>query len=272
MPTDGEIPPRLGEEFRVRVCTLVKYLGYVERLNRKFGIDFGADCPPKKKNLIRPLFSPSGRTAFDFKSGMRVSLVSEANKLKAKIDSLNASSNPEFSNISGGVIVTDSKVGNTDISRALDAGVHCWDIRYAHFIAKKVDVFKTLVRLSKNPKERQLDEWTTFFTSFGSYTGFIELTSHLFYHNPLEEMNSAKIDALLQKFASSVRPVLISLNLPVIIHLKLHSIAEVTEGAEDKFKELTSHEINKQIRYEPQACFLVSYSLAPWFIYCRENM
>jgi hypothetical protein len=265
MPTNGETAPRLGEEFRSRACTLVKNLGYVERINRKFGIDLGADIPSKKRNLARPLFSPNGRTAFDFKSGIRVNI-----KKEEKIELLNNPENAEFSNVVGGVLLTDNKLSTKDMQRALDAGIHCWDIRYAHFLAKKVEVFKTLVRLNKNPREKQLDDWTTLVPSFGSYEGFVELKAHLFYHNPFVEMNAEKIEEILREFASNSRA-LVSMGIPVITHMTLHSIAEVTEGAEDKFKELTSPRTNEILRFEPQACFVTSYSIAPWFIYCREN-
>jgi hypothetical protein len=272
MPTDGETAPRLGEEFRVRACTLAKSLGYTERISRRFGIDLGADPPSKKKSLARPLFSPNGRTAFDFKSGIRVQIQSEAVKLRQKIDQLNRSNNPDFSSIIGGVIVTDNKVGDTDMTRALELGIHCWDIRYAHFLAKKIDIFKTLVRLNKDTKERQLDDWTTAIMNFGSYTGFMELKAFLFYHNPLQEMNAERLEALLQRLVDTVRAMTRDLNITVITHLKLHSIAEVTEGAEDRFRERTSGQIDENLRFESQACFLVSYSIAPWFIYCRESM
>jgi hypothetical protein len=271
MPTDGETAPRLGEEFRLRACTLAKSLGYTERVGRRFGIDFGADPPSRKRNLTRPLFSPNGRTAFDFKSGIRVQIVGEADKLRRKIEQLNGANNPEFSNIAGGVIVTDNKVGGTDISRALELGVNCWDIRYAHFLAKKVGIFSAALRLNRNSKERQLDDWTTWIVNFGSYEGFMELEANLFYHDPMHEMNAQKVETILQRFTNATRSMTHNLNITVIIHVRLHSIAEVTEGAEDRFKELISHQVDEYLRYEPQACFVQSYSIAPWHIYCRES-
>jgi hypothetical protein len=274
MSVNGETAPRLGEEFRSRASTLLKALGYIERINRRFGIDFGSDPPSKRKNLIRPLFSPDGRTAFDFKSGVQVRILTEAGRLREKIDALNSNGNPEFSNIEGGVIITDNKLSNTHIRSSLDdRQIYCWDIRYAHFLAKKVGVLKTFLRDEKKPREKQLDDWTTLLVNFGSYNDFLELAADVFYHYPLEEMNNEKVNALLQRFASYVRRQCADLNIKIIIHLRLHSIAEVTEGAIDKFRELTSPAIRlgDEIQYESNKCFIASYNSAPWFIYCQEE-
>jgi hypothetical protein len=271
MSRDGETSPRLGEKFRLRACILLKNLGYAERVDRRLGIDFGADPPARRRNLLRPPFSPVGKTAFEFKSGVRVPLLVEVSKLGEKIERLNTSSNPEFASIAGGVIITDSKASNTDIARALEHHVNCWDVRYAHLLAKKVEIFRTLTRLGKTPKERLLDEWTTYFTSFGAYSGFIELKAHLFYHNPLQEMNAERVEAILNRFANVTRTLTSRLELPIVIHLKLHSASEVTEGAEDRFRELTPPQRGAVLRYESQACFIISYSSAPWFVHCVDT-
>jgi hypothetical protein len=270
MPSDGEVAPRLGEEFRSKVCVLLKALGYVERLNRKYGFDWVADPSPSRKSLIRPLFSPNGRTAFEFRLG-GISLPSAAEKLQAKINSRRNSGNTIFSNVAGGIIATDGRVSDNKIQTALGNQVYCWDTRYLHFLAKKTDIFKSLHQVRENVKEKKLDDWTTFFMNLTPYEGFMELKAHVFYQNPLEEIDTQKVENIIGKFAKKVDKITADLSSPIYIHLKFHSLAGVAEGAESTFRDLTSSDSNSNPRYESAACFIVSYTTAPWFIYCRES-
>jgi len=271
MPRDGETAPRLGESFHKRARTLLTALGYIEKLDRRFGIDLVADPPSTRAALLEPSFSPHGRTAFEFKSGVRVEVPAEAVKLREKIDNLNTNVNSQCSDVAGGVIVIDSKAYDAHVQSALESHVYCWDISYVHLLAKKIDIFKTWLRLNRKPKEKKLDDWTTFFMNFTSYEKFIELRTNMFYHNLLQEMTPESVEEIIQKFSSKISRMTVDMNIPVITHLRLHSSAEVTEGAENKFLELTSQPVNEYIKFETQECFIASYKTAPWFIYCKEN-
>jgi hypothetical protein len=270
MAVDGETAPRLGEKFRLRCKTLVRSLGYVERIDRKFGLDLGVDPPPPQKNLRRPSFSPSGRTAIDFKEGLSVQIVKEAKKLNDKITELNRAGNPEFSDIVGGILITDIKIGITNLRRTSNNGVFCWDSRYMHFLAKKTAVFHDLLKSNSEVRENQLDDWTTFFMIFEPFPGFVQVKAYIFYHNPLLELTSQVAEAILARFSEKISDY-DSMKIRIIIHLQLHSIAEITEGGEEKFKELTTGSITDFVGYESQQCWTVDYNLAPWFVYCREN-
>ena len=270
MPTDGETAPRLGEQFRLRCKVLVKNLGYTERIDRKFGLDLGVDPSLPARNVRRPLFSPAGRTAIDFKEGISVQVVKEAKALHDKIVTLNGDGNAEFTGIVGGIIVTDVKIGNTNLRRALDNGIFCWDSRYAHFLARKIAIFQELLKTNKDVREEQLDDWTTFFMIFEPFDRFLQVKAFLFYHNPMRELTADVAETLLERFSEITRDY-DSMKITIIIHLQLHSIAEVTEGGEQRFHELTSGNITDYVKYEHQQCWVIGYHLAPWFVYCKEH-
>lgn len=266
MSHDGEVAPRLGGEFHSRAVILLKRLGYIEIVNKKFGLDYGADIPPTRNKLLRPLFAPNGRTAFDFKEGIDVNLAQEARKLKTKIDTLNENHNQEFSGIEGGVIITDNKLGQTAMQRALAQNIYCWDIRLLHFLSKKIEIFaksKNINRLD----EKRLNEWTSYVVSPESFTGFIQLTANIFYHNPIQELSLQTIDEIFNQFLL-VTNNYSDLGLPLIVRLRFHSIAEIPVGGEERLKELM--EDNDLLKYEKEQCFILGYHLAPWFIYCKE--
>lgn len=270
MPTDGETAPRLGEQFRLRCKVLIKNLGYAERIDRKCGLDLGVDPSLPTRNVRRPLFSPNGRTAIEFKEGLSVQVVKEAKTLEDKIVTLNRNENAEFSGIVGGIILTDVKVGNTNLRRALEHGVFCWDSRYAHFLARKIAIFQELLRTNNDLREEQLDDWTTFFMIFQPFDGFLQVKAYLFYHNSMRELTAEVAETLLARFSQIIREY-DSMKVTIVIHLQLHSIAEVTEGGEQRFNELTSGNITTYAKYEHQQCWVIGYHLAPWFVYCREH-
>lgn len=271
MPRDGEIAPRIGEEFRSKNCILLKALGYVERLNRRYGIDWVADPPLARRSLIRPLFSPNGTTAFEFRLG-GIQLPSAAERLQVKINSNRSSGRRLFSDVVGGIIATDGRISDNKIQTALENQIYCWDTRHLHFLAKKIDVFRNLHRPRGSVKERKLDDWTTFFMDLSPFTGYMELKAYIFYQNPSQEVDTNKVEDIIRKFSRKVNRITADFSSPIIVHLKIHSLAGVAEGAESTFRELTSSETSANPKYEPAECFLVSYSTAPWFIYCRENM
>ena len=268
---DGELAPRLGEDSRSKVCILLRTLEYVERLNRQYGIDWVGDLPPARRSLIRPLFSPNGRTAFEFRLG-RISLPSAAEKFHTKIISLRDNGNPVFSNVAGGIIVTEDRISDNKIQEAIGSQVYCWDTRYLHFLAKKIDTFKSLHRLRETVKEKKIDDWTTFFMNLTPYDGYMELKAHIFYQNPSQEIDTQKVESTIAKLSRNIDRITADFNSPIYIHLKLHSLAGVAEGAESTFRELTSLDESSNPRYDPTACFIVSYATAPWYIYCKENI
>jgi hypothetical protein len=268
MPHDGEVAPRLGGEFHSRACILLRKLGYTEIINKKFGLDFGVDIPSPRSRLNRPLFAPNGRTAFDFKEGLAVNVSGEAEKLKRKIDDLNNTQNAEFSGISGGVILTDNKLGLTAINKALEKNVYCWDIRFLHLLAKKLEIL-SVAKSNSQLKEKQLDDWTTYLFVPESYTGFLQLNAYLFYQNPLEQLSIQGLETIFAKFTDAMSNYA-DLGLPLIIRFKLHSIAEIPVGAEEKLRELMTDD--SVVKYESQQCYVLGYHLAPWFIYCKEIM
>jgi hypothetical protein len=267
---DGETPPRLGEDFRSKVCILLRTLGYAERLNRQYGVDWVGDPPLTRRSLIRPLFSPNGRTAFEFKLG-RISLPSAAEKFHAKINSLREGGNSLFSNVVGGILVTDGRISDSKIETALESQIYCWDTRYLHFLAKKVDIFKSLHRSRQNVKEKKLDDWTTFFINLSPYEGYMELKAYIFYQNPSEQIDTQKVGNIITRFSRNVDRITADFSSPIYIHLKIYSLPGVAEGAENTFKKLTSSEENSNPRYDSAACFIVSYATAPWFVYCMET-
>jgi hypothetical protein len=268
MPKDGEVAPRLGGEFHSRACILLRNLGYGEIINKKLGVDFGADIPSVRSRFSRPLFAPNGTTAFDFKEGIAVNISGEAKKLKKKIDDLNNEKNVEFSGISGGVLFTDNKIGVTAMKKALEKNVYCWDIRYLHLLAKKVQI---LADAKKNTqlKEKQLDDWTTYLFVLEAYTGFLQLNAHLFYQNPMEQLSIDGLKSLFERFTGALADYS-DLGLTLIVRFKLHSLAEIPVGAEEKLKELMKDDTI--VKYERQQCYALGYHLAPWHIYCREIM
>jgi hypothetical protein len=266
MPTNGEVAPRLGGEFHSKACTLLRKLGYRELINKKFGVDFGADIPSARNRIFRPLFAPNGKTAFEFKEGISVNISSEAENLKTKIDNLNDEQNDEFSEISGGVIFTDNKVGNTARSKALERNVYCWDIRYLHLLAKKIQILTDAIS-NKQLKEKQLDDWTTYFFVPEAYPGFIQLNAYLFYHNPIEQISIEGLESIFDRFKCILADYS-DLGLRLIVRFKLHSLAEIPVGAGEKLKELL--EDSEVVKYEHQQCYALSYHLAPWYVYCRE--
>jgi hypothetical protein len=271
MPSvDGETAPRLGEDFRSKVCILLRTLGYVERLNRQDGIDWVGDPPLARRSLIRPLFSPNGRTAFEFRLG-GISLPSVAENFHAKIGSLRDGGNPVFSNVVGGVLVTDGRISDSKIQTALESQVYCWDTRHLHFLAKKTDTFKSLHRSRQNVKEKRLDDWTTLFMNLSPYEGYMELKAYVFYQNPSQQIDTQKVENIIARFSRNVERITADFSSPIYIHLKIHSLAGVAEGAENTFRELTFSEENSNPRYDSAACFIVSYATAPWFVYCRET-
>lgn len=265
MAADGEIAPRLGGAFHTRAKILIKHLGYIEKLNRMHGIDFGADIPSKRGKLNRPLFSPNGKTAFDFKAGIRVNIATEAAALRGKIDRLNNEHNATFSNITGGVLVLDNKIGLPEIEQCVGSNIYCWDIRYLVLLAKKYEIVSSVSTL-KNLKERSLNEWTSYFLVPQIMGNFIQVKSFLFYQNPIQQLSFERLEELFEAFSRTLRSYT-NLGLPIIVHFKLHSIAEIAEGGEEHLKELM-HD-GDGITYETQECYALDYHLAPWFVYCK---
>jgi len=273
--SDGEAPPRKGDIFQRKITELLRDLEYKEKVLRRFGLDLIADPPPEKiempksglpeKRFLRPIFSPKGRTAFEFKSGIRPRLGKIADELGEKIGKTNANPDIPIKQITGGVVVTDIKVPVKKIKETLgEYGVYLWDIDVLCFLASKVYTETLWKKLSVTVLEERLNEWTTVLRCVGTYQNCLKIKAAIYYQNPFETLELETTNDILKSFTQRVQDITKELTLTTYVGLEVHSLGGTTEELDENFRKILKKHNLKLITYETKEASLTGYDIAPW--------
>jgi hypothetical protein len=125
--TDGELINWQGNLFSDSCENFIKKLDYQEKKTRISHRDMVADVPLRSSELLRPFFSPSGVTVFEF---------STTNKHgKEEVDGYNKKIK---GNISGYILLRNSKVNDELIDYGEGKNVFYWDNRTIEFLSSKI--------------------------------------------------------------------------------------------------------------------------------------
>lgn len=273
--SDGEAPPRKGDIFQRKVIELLRDLEYQEKVRRRFGLDFIADSPPEKiemprsglpeKRFLRPFFSPKGRTAFEFKAGIRLRLEKIAEELSEKIDKINADPEIPVKEIIGGVVVTDIKVPIKKTKKTLSKyGIYIWDIDMLCFLASKVCTETVWKKSGVTVLEERLNDWTTVLRCVGTYPNCLEIKAAIYYQNPFKMLELETTDDILESLTQRVQDITKELTLTTYVGLEVHSLSGTTEELDENFRKILKKHNLELIKYTAKEPSLTGYDIAPW--------
>jgi hypothetical protein len=273
----GDLPPRKGDIFQKKIVELISDLEYRELCRRRFGLDFVAEPPPEKidmpksgipdKVFLRPLFSPKGKTAFEFKAGTKLQLGKIAEEVNERISEINADERNPVKDIAGGVIVTDLKVSPREIDRILEKyGVYLWDISTLCFLTSKVFTRKKWTKSRVVVLEERLDEWTTILRCTGTYprSNCLKINIAMYYQNPLKQLELKRSEDVLVLLTQRIQEIVKEITLTTYVGLEIHSISGSTEELDENFHKVLEKQNQKLIIYVKEEALLSCYDIAPW--------
>jgi hypothetical protein len=273
----GDVPPRKGDIFQKKIVELISDLEYREVCRRRFGLDFIAEPPPEKidmpksgipdKVFLRPIFSPKGKTAFEFKAGTKLQLTKIIEEFNEKINKINANEQNPAKGIVGGVIVTDIRVPPREIYRIFEKyNVYLWDISTLCFLASKVF---TRIRWSK-PRvvvfEEKLDEWTTILRCAGTYprSNCLKINVAVYYQNPFKPLELKRAEDSLGLLTQRIQEIVKEITLTTYVGLEVHSVSGSMEELDENFHKVLEKNNQKLIIYVKEEALLTCYDIAPW--------
>jgi len=230
-------------------------------------LDWVADPPRREFQFRRPLFSPKGRTAFEFTAEQQVNVENKVSLLSKKIQDINEANNRSISGIVGGVLVIDTKILDLKISGALKKGVYCWDLRTLGLLCSKVFLVEALSQTETEPAriwEEKLDRWTTLIARLCPMYGYLDGRVVLLYQNPLDHLEVPSVASKLDNLHRIMVQKVSGLSGRTILKVYLHSASEIAEGGERALRSKLQVLSNNQIKYEVEGCRLVSHSMASW--------
>jgi hypothetical protein len=273
----GDIPPRKGDIFQRKIIELISDLEYREICRRRFGLDFVADPPPEKiempksgipeKVFLRPMFSPIGKTVFEFKAGTKLQLSEIAKELSGKISEINTDEQSPIKDINGSVIVTDVKVPAREIRRILEKyGIYIWDINTLCFLASKVFTRMTWTKQHVVVLEERLDKWITILRCVGTYTqsNCLKINIAMYYQNPFEPLELEKIENVLTLLTQRIQEIVREITLTTYIGLEVHSLSGSVEELDANFNKVLEKQNQDLIAYVKEEASLTGYDIAPW--------
>jgi len=271
----GDLPPRKGDIFQSKIIGLLCDLEYEEKTRRRFGLDFVADPPPEqiempssglpRKTFLRPLFSPKGTTAFEFRGGEQLQLKDASEELSEKIGKVNSDDKIPLKNIAGGVVVKDIKVPTREIKKTLDIyKIHVWDTNILCFLASKVFIKRLWEKTGVIIVEERLDEWTTVMRCVGTYRNCLKIKTIIFYQNPFKILDLDKTKEILELLTKRVLDITMDITLATYVSLEVHSLSGTTEELDENFHKTVEKHDQGRIKYEAQEALLRGYDIAPW--------
>jgi hypothetical protein len=272
---DGDLPPRKGDIFQDKIIDLLCDLQYEEVTRRRFHLDFVADPAPQHvemlssgpptKTFLRPLFSPNGKTAFEFRGGEKLQLAEAARELLGKINAINTDNSIPLKNIVGGVVVKDIKVPLREIKRiSKEHGVYVWDTNILCFLASKAMVGKKWEKAGLIAVEERLNDWATVVRCVGTYKNCLKIRSSVFYQNPFEILDLDKVKEVVNLLTKRIQDITRDITLTTYVSLQVHSICGTTEELDKNFHGFVKKQDQGRIKYEPGESFLRGYDIAPW--------
>jgi len=272
----GDLPPRKGDIFQSKIIWLLCNLGYEEKTRRRFGLDFVADPPPEQiempssglpeKTFLRPLFSPRGITAFEFRGGELFQLKDAAEELSEKIDKVNSDDKIPLKNIAGGVLVKDIKVPTREIGRTLDTyKIYVWDTNILCFLASKIFIKKLWEKTGVIILEERLDEWTTVLRCVETYRNCLKIKTTIFYQNPFKILDLDKTKEILELLTTRAQNITMDITLTTYVSLGVHSLSGTTEELDENFRKIVEKHTQGRIKYEVREASLRGYDIAPWY-------
>jgi hypothetical protein len=218
-----------------------------------------------EKRFLRPIFSPKGRTAFEFKSGFRLRLEKIADELGEKIGKINADLNIPVKQITGGVVVTDIKVPVKKMKKTLgEYGIYLWDIDILCFLASKVYTETLWKKLGVTVLEERLNKWTTVLRCVGTYQNCLKIKAAIYYQNPFEALGLETTKGILESLTQRVKDITKELTLKTYVGLEVHSLSGTVEELDENFRKILKKHNLELITYEAKEASLTGYDIAPW--------
>jgi len=274
----GDLPPRKGDVFQKKLIELICDLEYKEICRRRFGLDFVAEPPPEKidipkggvpqKVFLRPMFSPMGKTAFEFKAGAKLQLDQICEDLNEKIKKINANKRISVAGIAGGVIATDTKVPSREIKKTLEKhNVYLWDISILCFLTSKVFIRRKWAKPRVAIFEEKINEWASIMRCIGTYTrsNCLKFNVALYYQNPFIPLDLEMTEEMLSLITQRIQEIVRDLTLPTYVGLEVHSLSGTTEEVEENFRKIVKAQSQGLISYVEEEASLTCYDIAPWY-------
>lgn len=269
MTADGERAPRIGEQFRNSVISLLKELGYQEDFSGHYGIDFAAKPPDDHAPFRRPPFSPTGRTGFEFTAEASPNIQNEAELLTTKIEEYNSLQSQEDA-IEGGLLIVDAKVRNSLIERVAEENIYCWDSHYLSFLTAKCRLWtdwtpeERRMRSRRAFREEVLDQMVSSFKVIKPRRGFNDVQVGIFHHSPFQIMSVSDANAIL---AQVLNPIKINANreaLDTVLHVQMHVSGEIERGLLYDFVDVLTNHVDDFVKLQENSCRIHQYYCAPW--------
>jgi hypothetical protein len=273
----GDVPPRKGDIFQRKIIELLSDLEYQEICRRRFRFDFVADPPLEKidipksgipdKAFLRPMFSPKGKTAFEFKAGAKLHLDKIAQELDGKIKDINADGHASVKDVVGGIIVTDIRIPSREIHRIFEKyRMYLWDLSTLCFLASKVFTRKTWTKQHVIVLEEQLNEWTTTLRCIGTYSqsNCLKINVAMYYQNPFEPLELQETEETLKLLTERIQEIVREITLPTYVGLEVHSLSGSVEELDENFDKILEKQNQKSITFVREEALLTGYDIAPW--------
>ena len=269
MTTDGERAPRIGEQFRNSAKELLKHLGYQEVFSGNMGLDFVAEVPPTDYKFNRPCFSPNGVTAFEFTAETGVNIRNRRERLRDVINTYNSLPQPQCT-IEGGVLVVDTKIGNSIIEESSNSNVYCWDHRHLNFLTAKCRLWSDWIpedrrlRSTHGFSEREVDSMITSFKVIKPMEGFHDVYIAIFHHSPIAVLSISEAHRFLTPILEPIKANANKEALDTVLHLQMHVAGEIESGLLYDFTDTLTNYVDDFVRLQEESCRINYYGCAPW--------
>jgi len=266
----GDQAVRKGEVFQNKIVQLLCDLGYQEETRKKYGLDFVATPPVKSEQLLRPIYSPLGKTAFEFRDRLQLQPDKTAEELNNKIAKINTNKRHPLKNIDGGVVITDLKLSPSIIETIKQkSGIYFWDSKIQAFLASKIFIKDMLAKFELTVLEERLDDWTTALWCLRTYriSNCLRMEVTMYYHNPYQPLDLENSDRMLNLLNNMVKDKIEKTKMRTYIGLNVCSVAGIDEDLERNFSKILKKHNNNLIIYEPEDAKLWSFESAFWYYF-----
>ena len=264
----GDQAVRKGEVFQDKIVRLLSDLGYQEETRKKYGLDF-VGTPPSTLSgqLLRPIYSPLGKTAFEFRNRFKLQPKKTAKELSDKITKINASKHHPLKNIDGGVVITDLKLPPSIMKMIKqEFNIYFWDSKIQSFLASKVFVKEMWKKSNLDVFEEILEEWTTVLWCFRTFhiSNCLRMEVTMYYHNPFESLDLENTNRMLDLLTEMIQDKTCKTKMRTYVRLNVCSLAGIDEDLERNFSRTLKRHSDNLIIYEPDDARLWSFESAFW--------
>jgi hypothetical protein len=265
MPSGGEAPQVKGRRYDEKCYRLLDTLGYKSILRHKYGFDMVGNPPAPNATLIKPVFAPRDKTAFEFKAGAEIAIRPEARKLRRKIDKAKRSKKHTLKGIENGILVIESiEPERTKRKIFADFSVYVWDWPVVLFLASKVSVLKRLSEPGRRIREEKIGAWTSALRLAKTYRNSLRIDAYLFYQRLFEELDSGTFRHIVAHLTRRLEASANALDLRGYVSLQTLSLSGVTDECLEGYKKILNDMSAGRIIYESKIAQIHSFDTAPW--------